>query len=408
MTVSKSCRWQNSFRIRWPLAVLAGFACQPTQATEVMDTLQVHGFISQAWLISDANDFFGPSSEGGGSYQYTELGANLSFRPHPDVLVAAQVLSRRAGGETSDLRPVLDHGVIDYEWRSDNDRRLGVQVGRFKNPFGFYNQTRDVAFTRPSILLPQSIYFERTRSLALASDGFSLYDEEYLPSGTLRLQAGVGKPQAGSDLDDALGFGESPGSFDGRTSYIGQALYEHEGGHVTAALSAADVEAGYQNGEPGPGNGTFHFQPWILSLQYTEELWSLTAEYALRHIQLEGFANPRRGNARGNTDTIGESWYLQYTRRFQDDWQWLLRYDMLVNDRDDPSGTRFEAAGAGPAYTRYAKDLTTGIQWRIHPQVLLAAEYHTIEGTGWLPVSAGDTPPEKYWNLFLMQASFRF
>lgn len=403
MTVSMSCRWPNSFRVRWSLAALAGFACQPTQAANVMNTFQVHGFISQAWLISDDNDFFGPSSESGGSYQYTELGANLSFRPHPDVLVAAQVLSRRAGGEASDLQPVLDHGVIDYEWLSDTERRLGMQLGRFKNPFGFYNQTRDVAFTRPSILLPQSIYFERTRSLALAADGLSVYDEEYLDSGTLRLQAGIGKPQTGSDLGDALGLGERSGSFDGETSFIGQILYEHEGGHVTAALGAADVEASYQNGAPGPGDNTFHFQPWILSLQYTEELWSLTAEYALRRIQLEGFDNARR-----NFDTTGESWYLQYTRRFQDDWQWLLRYDVLVNDRDDPSGTHFEAAGGGPAYTRYAKDLTTGIQWRLHPQVLLAAEYHAIEGTGWLPVSDSAASPKKYWNLFLMQASFRF
>ena len=403
MTVSRSCRWQNSFRVRGSLAALAGLACQPALAAGAMDTLQVHGFISQAWLVSDDNDFFGPSSESGGSYQYTELGANLSFRPHPDLLVAAQVLSRRTGGEADDLQPVLDHGIIDYEWLSTNERRLGMQLGRFKNPFGFYNQTRDVAFTRPSILLPQSIYFERTRSLALASDGLSVYDEEYLDSGTLRLQAGVGNPQAGRDLDDALGLGERPGSFDGKTSFIGQLLYEHEGGHVTAALSAADVEADYQNGKSGPGDGTFRFQPWVLSLQYTDELWSLTAEYALRRIQLDGFDNPRR-----NTDTTGESWYLQYTRRFKDDWQWLLRYDVLTNDRDDPSGSRFESAGGGPAYTRYAKDLTTGLQWRIHPQVLLAAEYHAIEGTGWLPVMDSAAAPEKYWNLFLMQASFRF
>ncbi|ERS85051.1 hypothetical protein Q671_09630 [Halomonas sp. PBN3] len=31
---------------------------------------------------------------------------------------------------------------------SNQPRTLGIQVGRFKNPFGFYNQTRDVAFTR--------------------------------------------------------------------------------------------------------------------------------------------------------------------------------------------------------------------------------------------------------------------
>jgi len=85
----------HSFRARGSLAALAGLACQPALAAEAMDTLQVHGSISQAWLVSDDNDLFGSSSKGGGSYQYTELGANLSFRPHPGMLVATQVLSRR-------------------------------------------------------------------------------------------------------------------------------------------------------------------------------------------------------------------------------------------------------------------------------------------------------------------------
>ncbi|MFD2989988.1 hypothetical protein [Sphingopyxis terrae] len=89
------------------------------------------------------------------------------------------MLSRRAGGDTSDAAPTLDYGVVDYQMLASPARTLGVQVGRFKNPFGLYNQTRDVAFTRPSILLPQSIYFDRTRALGLAADGISLYAEEH-------------------------------------------------------------------------------------------------------------------------------------------------------------------------------------------------------------------------------------
>ncbi|WP_224419123.1 MULTISPECIES: hypothetical protein [unclassified Modicisalibacter] len=395
-----SYRWRIERLIAWSLFTLAGCLPWPVAKADAMDTLQVHGFLSQAWLVSDDNDFFGPSSENDGSFQYTEIGLNVSLRPLRDVLVSAQVLSRRAGDD--DASPRLDHGIVDYQAFSNARRRLGIQLGRFKNPFGFYNQTRDVAFTRPSILLPQSIYFERTRSLALAADGVSVYDEEYLADGTLRLQIGIGDPQAGDDLDETLGLGEQAGSFDGRTSYIGQILYEDGEGHWTAALSAADVTARYQDSAGPIGDGRFHFQPWILSWQYNQEHWSLTTEFALRRIALDDFTNPRL-----NDVSLGQSWYVQYTRRFADEWQWLLRYDSLANDRNDRDGSQYEADGLGPAYSRYARDVTTGLQWRIHPRVLLAAEWHNIEGTGWLPVAdAEDT--EKYWNLLLFQASFRF
>ncbi|KXS38572.1 MAG: hypothetical protein AWU55_1359 [Halomonadaceae bacterium T82-2] len=396
-----SYRWRTERLVAGLALVLLGALPTASRAGDAMDTFQVHGFLSQAWLISDDNDLFGPSSQGGGSFDYTELGLNLSLRPYRDVLVSAQWLSRRTGD--GDATPVLDHGVVDYQALSSRDRRLGIQLGRFKNPFGFYNQTRDVAFTRPSILLPQSIYFERTRSLALAADGVSLYDEEYLDAGTLRFQAGVGQPQTGDDLDATLGLAASPGSFDGRTSYIGQVLFEDDGGHWITALSAADVRAGYEHGTATLDDGRFRFQPWILSVQYNEALWSLTAEYALRRIALDGFANPAY-----NTSQVGESWYVQYTRRFADDWQWLLRYDSLISDRDDRDGSAFEAAGGGPAYARYARDVTGGLRWQPSPRFMLAAEWHNIEGTAWLPVTTASPPPAKYWNLLLFQASFRF
>ena len=46
-----------------------------------------------------------------------------------------------------------------------------------KNPFGLYNEARDVIWTRPSVLLPQSIYFDSLalREIELASDGGILY-----------------------------------------------------------------------------------------------------------------------------------------------------------------------------------------------------------------------------------------
>ena len=68
-----------------------------TAQASPLDTFQVHGFLSQALVITDDNNMFGDSSDSGGSWDYTELGINASIRPTENLLLAAQALSRRAG-----------------------------------------------------------------------------------------------------------------------------------------------------------------------------------------------------------------------------------------------------------------------------------------------------------------------
>ncbi len=391
--------------LRLLLPVVGALAVTPAAAEGVMDTLQMQGFVSQGYVVTNRNNFFGPSSDSGGSLEYTEVGVNASLRPRSDVLIAAQVLSRRAGGDGSDAKPKLDHGVVDYQLPTSPHRTIGIQAGRFKNPFGFYNQTRDVAFTRPSILLPQSIYFDRTRSIALAADGLSVYGAERMGRGELHVQAGAGWPQVDDDVEEALGLDQAPGSLKAKPSAIGQVRYEHNGGRIIAALSAANVRLRYDSRTGGPGNGEIKFQPLIFSLQYNAEKWSLTGEYALRRFKSERFDVPML-----NRDDTGESGYIQYSRRILSDWQWFVRYDVLHADRSDRSGRAFEDETGLPAHTRFAKDLTVGLQWSFHPQVLLAAEYHRVDGTGWLPrrdnPDVADT--ERRWNMLLLQTSLRF
>ncbi|MFC2992368.1 hypothetical protein [Halomonas tibetensis] len=406
MIVSKSFQRSEPRVCLVLAALLLGGTNSAAADSSMLDTLQMHGFLSQALVITDRNDFFGPSSSGSGSgsLKYTEIGANASIRPHQDVLIAAQVLSRRAGGDGSDAKPELDYGVVDYQMVSNQQRTLGAQLGRFKNPFGFYNQTRDVAFTRPSILLPQSIYFDRTRSLGLAGDGISIYLEERLPKGILRTQVGAGKAQVGDDVERTLGLEALPGSLDSQSSAIGQIRYEHDGGRFIAALSTASAEAKYSSPIESLDDGRFKFRPWIVSLQYNAENWSLTGEYAVRKLSLDNF------DAFRNFETTGESWYLQYSRRINDEWQWFTRYDSLSNNRSDRSGKKFEAQTGRPAHSQYADDITLGVQWTPMSRLMLAAEYHHIDGTGWLPTQDNPDPADtsRRWNMLLFQLSLRF
>lgn len=113
--------------------VVMGLSAHAQSDEHVLDTLQVHGFLSQALVITDDNNFFGHSSRDEGSLEFTEVGLNVSLRPHQDVLVAAQVLSRRAGGDGSDSEPKLDYGLIDYQMVSNQQRTFGIQLARISH-----------------------------------------------------------------------------------------------------------------------------------------------------------------------------------------------------------------------------------------------------------------------------------
>lgn len=366
------------------------------------DTFQVHGFMSQALILTDHNDFFGPSSDSGGSWEYTELGLNASIRPLDNVMVAGQVLSRKAGDYGDGWQPKLDYGIIDYQFVADERRAVGLQIGRFKNPFGFYNQTRDAPSTRPGILLPQSIYFDRSRSLGLASDGMTIYDEERFSNGTLYLQGGIGIPQVNSDAEISLS--SSNPDLDGKLSTIGQVMYSHAGGKLNMGISVAEVRSDYQSRQDSGVDGTFIFQPTILSFQYNAEQWSLTAEYEFQRKRLQDFAR-----AEDNRSIDGESWYVQYQYRFTRQWQWLLRYDYTVNDRDDRDGGQYAKTGSGHDYSRFAKDITTGVQWSVTPAWRAQIEFHHVNGTGWLPRQDNrESETEQYWNMLMIQTSFSF
>ena len=278
----------------WLALILWLGLCHPALAFEVFEGFQVHGFLSQGYfLTSNHNNLFGESTDGG-SLDFTEIGVNASWVPRPDVQLAIQGLSRRAGG-AAEGEPELDFALLDYAAVETADRRLGIRGGRVRLPFGLYNDTRDVAFTRPSILLPQSIYFDRTRELAISGDGILFYGEERGAWGNFTLEfLGPFFQRIDTENSELSVFGlELPGDFDSRVSFMGRLIYETPVRGLRFALTGARLLAKYNprfdpSQDLGPGNDTF--EPLIFSAQYEAEHWSLTGEYARRRILDEGFS----------------------------------------------------------------------------------------------------------------------
>lgn len=404
---------------------LVSTAMQWLRSTDRPGDLQFHGFVSQAYITTSDNNVFG-NSDNGGSFGLTEAGFNASVRPLPRLQLSAQVLSRRAGEGSSGM-PRLDYAIIDYQVYAHEANQFGIRVGRLKNPFGFYNETRDVAFTRPSILLPQSIYFDRTRNLGLSSDSVQLYgDAAIFNWGTFSTQFGVTLPVVDNrDTESSLLGLVRPGSLNREVSYIGRGIFETNDKRLRLGVSGIWLNTSYDpNNKLNDliGSGALQFTPVFFSAQYNTERWTLTSEYAIRPFHYNNNFGVAEPTARGlnGLDFVGESYYFQGEYRFTPKWEGIVRYDALFTDRSDRDGKDWVAERpthrSGLAHSRFAKDITVGLRWNVTPQFMLRAEYHYVNGTAWLsgldnPIDLRTGRPfdtDQHWHLYAIQASYRF
>ncbi|MDQ3267479.1 MAG: OprO/OprP family phosphate-selective porin [Pseudomonadota bacterium] len=367
--------------------------------------LQLHGFLTQGMVTTSDNNFLGQSNKKV-STDFREIGVNASLRATADVQLSAGLLSHKAGGtDNGEIR--LDYGLVDWTVSSNEQGRGGIRLGRVKNAYGLYNKTRDVAFTRPSILLPQSIYFERTRNLTVSADGAEIYLDRYGESGSLFVTFALGQPQIGSEASKVALAGLKPnGRFESKLMPILQVIYEGDGGKYRLGFTAVQLDARYNPGVMDVVQaGQIKFTPKIFSAQYNAERWSLTSEYALRPALIRGF-----GPNSPDTFNDGQSYYVQGSYRLAPKWEALLRYDVTYIDRADRDGKVFAAATHRPGFTRFSKDWTTGIRFDLTPEFMLRAEYHRVDGTGYLPAQDNPNPLalERRWDILMLLASFRF
>ncbi|MGH8526015.1 MAG: hypothetical protein ACREXY_17970, partial [Gammaproteobacteria bacterium] len=79
-------------------------------------------------------------------------------------------------------------------------------------------------------------------------------------------------------------------------------------------------------------------------------------------------------------------------------------------NRDDRDGAKFEAETGIPGHILFAKDWTIGTRYYVSPAFMVAAEYHHVDGTGWLPAqdNLDLTATDKDWGLFALLVSYRF
>jgi hypothetical protein len=133
----------------------------PAAAQSSLDKLSVHGFMTQAYGISDGDQRLGIPAHGTADYRV----AALQFRYDPsdrDAFLIQFSHERIGHSPLSDLEPAVDLDWVFYE------RRFGentvARVGKIRSPIGIYNEIRDVGTLLPLYRPPVTMYGEQMYS----------------------------------------------------------------------------------------------------------------------------------------------------------------------------------------------------------------------------------------------------
>ena len=163
------------FRVK-NIVMLAALSLTPAALNaQVVDfkifdrNVQVHGFASEGFAISNVNNYLTMNTSKG-SLAMTDGGANISTSITDKFRVGAQIYDRKIG-ELGNWHPQLDWAFGDYKFKS----WFGVRAGKVKTVVGLFNDTQDAEFLHTWAILPQSIYPLDLRASTIAHTGGDVY-----------------------------------------------------------------------------------------------------------------------------------------------------------------------------------------------------------------------------------------
>ncbi len=375
--------------------------CLPLTAQAQSNKWQVNGFIGQGYISADGSEFI--VGESGDTFDVTEAALHLSWMPDEHFRVAGAARYRQWGNlDESGLS--ADYLFAEYKFILDQGY-VGARGGLFKSEAGFYTSTRDVSFTRPGILLPQSVYSDYLRDALLHITGGELFGGHPVLDGSLEWHLTLGDAQTSDDLTRNVVGSKEFGRFDA-DGYWGADL-EYQDDSLRLGLTYFDAKSRYQSHLGGPfADGSLRSKHWIVSAQYRINFLEFTGEYLHWDRYVGGvFVPPELGIY----EVRGYGYYLDVRGYLPGDVEVFVRYDHQVQDESDPDGDKLAERGL-PGYFGYAHDWTIGTRWLPAKDWMVAAEYHKVRGAAWVTPILLPNPAvqDKDWSLFAIEISYKF
>ncbi len=380
-------------------------------AARAQSDFRYQGVITQGAVHTTDNHVNGDSDDGV-SFEFTELALNFATELPWELEFTGQGMYRHTGEAYEEVD--VDYLILSRGFAVSSDSVVGFRLGRFKNPLGLYNETRDIAFTRPAVFVPEAIYTENFRDLLLSTDGLAVYGSLFTDAGEWSVELGAGKPRIKSDSLQSLD--AYTAKFSNDRSIVGRLAYEHNGGQWKAALSYLnlqfDMSLSGVSVLPFPPftvtpfanlPGRLDHARWIASLEYNWNDWTLTGEYTLSDFDIvaTGVFPP--------LDFTNEGYYIAARKRLTPDWSVFYRWEQFFGDKDDPTGSRFTGSPF-PTYSGFRKSHVVGTRWDISSNWLLMVDYHLVDGTALLSDRDNPVPADqvKRWRMLAATLSFRF
>lgn len=375
---------------------------------DISHDFQVHGFIAQGLIDVDGSDFVNDS--GDISTELTEIGLNASYQLNSQLRITGQVVYLE-GGNRYDNGTRVDYALIDWSAFQNENWQVNLYLGRFKNYHWLYSGTRDVPFTRPSIILPQSMYFDGFRDIAVGGDGGNfkvshssddLGDFDFnLSSGTTNLS----KEQTQLLLSE-LALGQFKQLSDVQTSFYWQPVYSS----WRFGLSFLDSKFEYIAAQEGDNflDADLRLQRSIINALYEGEKWEFAVEAFQERFIFDGFYFDGY-----HQDKLGLGYYAQSRYKIDNKFTLLARYEKFYADKNDKNGQELEESTGGlvPSYFGYQHDITFGLSYDIAQTFRLQFEFHHFQGTARLtPVVFPNLElnDNENWSLWAVQLMYWF
>lgn len=393
------------------ISVLAACICLPLTSfandEKHHSPIKVHGFISQGIIDVNGSNFV--NDDGKTSLELTEIGINASYQVNADIRLAAQAVYLNGGNRYSEGARV-DYLLMDWSIYNSERWQTNLYLGRIKNYHWLYSSTRDVPMTRPSIILPQSVYFDGTRDMSVGGDGFAIANK--YNDGDL------------GELDFNISSSTQPISFDTTQIIMGHhskgRLHHDEDLQASIywrpsfsqwqfGIALTDAEFSYKQGNQDAfSDGILDLNRKYVNAEFQGETWGFSVELLEEKMTLNGILFP--GFSRSST---GRGGFVQAHKQISADNRFLARYEHYFADKDDKHGKTLEQSSNGliPHYFGFQYDFLIGFKHSFSSNLELQIEHHWIEGTARLtPLVIPDPTAnsQKHWQITSAQLTYWF
>ena len=397
--------FRNSQCVHFYLCIL--FFSSFAISEQYSDKLNVHGFISQGIANNKGSNFI--SDDDGITFELTEIGLNFSYQLTDSIRFAGQT-SYLNGGNRYDEGLTLDYLLVDWNFYSSNNSQGHFYAGRIKNYHWLYSSIRDVPVSRPSIILPQSIYLDAARDAAIGGDGLAFaysYSNESLGKFDFTISSSFN--DFTSDETRNLIGDFAQGNVEHKDDLQASLYWTLNSIPLTFGIAITDSLFNYENGENDILiNGDIDLLRYYINVEYFTEKWTLSAEFIQEELQLsELFFNDF------SLQRIGQGGFVQAQYRPNHRFKMLMRYERYYGDKDDRDGEQafIDSGGAIPAFFSFQHDFTLGFSYDISANFRVDIEHHWVTGTARLtPIIIPDVVinSEKNWQLSVAQISYWF